>query len=250
VGAARQRRLIGITYQRDSLTTARGPDIAGAHRHTLGSGRAVRSISVGASAGGNLDSLYMVTEEASGGTFHVEVMTRLLSEGFTFSIAGSSTMRWCRPRSRSTRRRRPMRPMAACTLYGLWPLNGKTVAAYLVRARLRLARADHRCQRADRITDFTVSNGAIFVPFGDGVSQGCGDGLFTRRWWRRSSARRRRCRWWWASVHLGRADRAARDAAGERARASARGSATRCAHRQWYCSAALWLRVGTISFGT
>jgi hypothetical protein len=25
-----------------------------------------------------------------------------------------------------------------------------------------------------------VSNGAIFVPFGDGVSQGCGDGLFTQ----------------------------------------------------------------------
>jgi hypothetical protein len=55
--------LMGITYQRDSLTTARGPDIAGAHRHTLGSGRAVRSISVGASAAGNLDSLFMATED-------------------------------------------------------------------------------------------------------------------------------------------------------------------------------------------
>jgi hypothetical protein len=30
-----------------------------------------------------------------------------------------------------------------------------------------------------QIEDFVVADGAIFVPFGDGVDQGCGDGLFT-----------------------------------------------------------------------
>jgi hypothetical protein len=169
--------LMGITYQRDSLTTARGPDLAGAHRHTLGSGRAVRSISVGASAGGNLDSLYMATEEANGGTFHVEMMTSLLSEGFAFSdcwflddaLVPTSFAIDATPITGA--------PYGGVYLYGLWPLNGKTVAAYLVGLDCgSRGRTDANVQT---ITDFTVSNGAIFVPFGDGVSQGCGDGLFT-----------------------------------------------------------------------
>jgi hypothetical protein len=170
--------LMGITYQRDSLTTARGPDIAGAHRHTLGSGRAVRSISAGASAAGNLDSLYMATEDASGGAFHVEVMTSLLSEGFAFSdcwflddaLVPTSFAIDTTPITGA--------PYGGVHLYGLWPLNGKTVAAYLVGLDCgSRGRTDANVQT---ITDFTVSNGAIFVPFGDGVSQGCGDGLFTQ----------------------------------------------------------------------
>jgi hypothetical protein len=169
--------LIGITYQRDSLTTARGPDLAGAHRHTLGSGRAVRSISVGASASGNLDSLYMATEEANGGTFHIEMMTRLLSEGFAFSdcwflddaLVPTSFAIDATPITGA--------PYGGVYLYGLWPLNGKTVAAYLVGLDCgSRGRTDANVQT---ITDFVVSNGAIFVPFGDGISQGCGDGLFT-----------------------------------------------------------------------
>jgi hypothetical protein len=69
-------------------------------------------------------------------------------------------------------------PYGGVTLYGLWPHNGKTVAAYLVGLDCgSRGRTDANVQT---ITDFVVSNGAIFVPFGDGVSQGCGDGLFTQ----------------------------------------------------------------------
>jgi hypothetical protein len=123
--------LIGITYQRDSLTTARGPDIAGAHRHTLGSGRAVRSISVGASADGNLDSLYMVTEAASGGAFHVEVMTSLLSEGFSLNDCWFVDDALVPTSFAIDATTSDDAPYGGVWLYGLWPLEGKTVAAWI-----------------------------------------------------------------------------------------------------------------------
>lgn len=155
--------LRGMTYKRDTLATAQGPTFIAAHRHLLGSGRTVASLAVGASVNGNVDSLYMVTAD-SNGVYHVEMMTNLLDEGFTiadvwfvddgivpssFTISSAST---------------GPAPYGGITLNGLWAHNGETVSAYLIGLDCG---------------DFTVTNGSIFVPFGDGVSAGSGDGLFT-----------------------------------------------------------------------
>lgn len=62
----------GVTYKRDSLSSSQGPTYAGWHRHALGSGRTLVSISVGPSAGGNLDALSMVTFDSTTGLYYVE----------------------------------------------------------------------------------------------------------------------------------------------------------------------------------
>jgi hypothetical protein len=152
--------LWGITYKRDTLSTSSGPTYAGWHHHSLGSGRTISSICAGPSTDGNLDALTMVTYD--GTTYHVEVMTDLIEEGQTLSqsaylddaVAPSST----------TSSNSSPAPYGGLTLNGLWHLNGKTVTAWL---------SGLDCG------DYTVSNGSITVPYGDGVSAGTGAGLFT-----------------------------------------------------------------------
>lgn len=167
----------GVTYKRDKLTTAQEADIIGAHQHTHGAGRLIRSIAVGSSAAGNLDSLYMVTEEATGGSCHVEVLTNLLDEGFSvadvwmlddgvvpssFAIDATATAD---------------APYGGVTLYGLKIHAGKTVQAYLAGIDCGQTTG---AKGAPTISDFTVgTDGTIFIPFGDGVSGGTGLGLFT-----------------------------------------------------------------------
>ena len=154
--------LWGITYKRDTLSTSSGPTYAGWHRHALGSGRSVISIAVGPSTDGTLDTLYMVTTD--GTTCHVEVITDLIEEGATLSdaaylddaVAPTSTISSNAPITGA--------PYGGLTLNGLWHLNGKTVTAWL---------SGLDCG------DYTVSNGSIVVPYGDGVSAGTGSGLFT-----------------------------------------------------------------------
>ena len=148
--------LIGCTYRREAMSTSQPPMFAAGHRHTLGSGRTVESISVGASVNGTLPALYMVTTDASG-IRHVEIMTDIPDETAPLSSA------WylddaVAPSSYTT-------TFAACTFNGLWHLNGKTVSVFA---------GGLDCG------DVTVSNGQAVVTFGDGVAAGAGQGLFTQ----------------------------------------------------------------------
>lgn len=148
--------MVGLTYKRDTLMTSQGPTIVGWHRHALGSGRTVESLSSGPSASGNTDTISLVTNDASTGIRHIEAMTDLLDEDFALTacwflddaIVPTSFM-VSTPGSSG-----PGAPYGTLTLNGLWPHNGKTVTAFV---------AGLDCG------DFTVSNGSIVVPFGDGA---------------------------------------------------------------------------------
>lgn len=148
--------LIGCTYRRNSLMTSTGPTFNGWHRHTLGSGRVVESITVGPSQGGTLDALVMVTNDPTTNVRHVELLTDFFEEtdnilyawqlddaiAPTSYVVGADNV----------------------TFNGLSYLNGKTVTVFA---------AGLDCG------DFTVASGAVVVPYGDGISEGAGGGLFT-----------------------------------------------------------------------
>lgn len=136
--------LFGVTYERSNLFSSQGPEFAGWHRHDLGSGRLVESISTGPSPDGTLDTLAMVTTRASNGVRHVELMESLFdvdadiksgwflddaivpSGGTITSVSNISTL----------------------TLYGLWNLNGQSVSV--------------QCGGADA-GDGVVSDGSVSV---------------------------------------------------------------------------------------
>jgi len=163
----------GITYKRDALTTSQGPTYAAWHRHSLGSGRIVESITGGPSVGGDLDSLTMVTNDAATNIRHVEVITDTpdeltdLADCWFLDDAVNPTS------ISSTSVASGGAPYGGLTINGLWHLNGKTVQVFA-----------GGCDCGDqgdvnKITDFVVTNGSIFVPYGDGISAGSGQGQFT-----------------------------------------------------------------------
>jgi hypothetical protein len=166
--------LFGITYKRDALTTSQGPTYSAWHRHALGSGRIVESISGGPSVGGDLDSLSMVTNDASTNIRHVEVLTDTPDE-LTAMADWWYLDDAVNPTSISvTTVASDGAPYGGVTINGLWPHNGKTVQVFA-----------GGCDCGDRgdlneIVDFPVANGSIFVPFGDGISAGPGAGQFTQ----------------------------------------------------------------------
>jgi hypothetical protein len=155
----------GVTYKRDALTTTQEPTYAAFHRHALGSGRTVVSICGGPSIDGTRDALTMVTLDAATGHYGVEVLTDVPDEGSTLldatyldnAINPSSVTSSNVPIANTA-------PYGGLTINGLWHLNGKTVTAWL---------GGLDCG------DYVVSNGSIFVPYGDGISAGTGSGLFT-----------------------------------------------------------------------
>jgi hypothetical protein len=155
--------LFGITYKRDTLSTATGPTFYAWHGHTLGSGRAVESICVGPSIGGDLDALTMVTSDGS--TRHVEVLTDTQDE--QTPLAASWYLDDAITPSSITH------TAAAATLNGLWHLNGKTVQVFA--GGLDLGDPGE----GKPFADFLVTNGSLMVPFGDGISAGAGRGKFT-----------------------------------------------------------------------
>lgn len=166
--------LFGITYKRDALTTSQGPTYAAWHRHQLGSGRTVTSICGGPSTDGNLDSLTAVTNDAATGIYHVEVLTdtpdelTALSACWFLDDAVNPTSI-----SSSTVPAPPLAPYGGLTINGLWHLNGKTVQVFA-----------GGCDCGDPgqgnpFSDFVVTNGSVFVPYGDGLSVGPGAGQFT-----------------------------------------------------------------------
>ena len=152
----------GAIYKRDTLATSAGPTINGWHRHRLGSGRSVQSICTGPSVGGTLDALTMVTLNPVSGIYHVEVMTDTVDEGDTL-LQATYLDDAVNPTSTTTSNVTPS-PYGGLMLNGLWHLNGLLVTAWL---------GGLDCG------DYTVANGSITVPYGDGISAGTASGLFT-----------------------------------------------------------------------
>ena len=150
--------LIGATYKRDTLMTSQGPTFIGWHRHALGSGRTVQSVCVGPSFDGDLDALSMITLDMTG-VYHVETMQPIFDESGTLDSA------WfvdngIAPPSYST-----VTTPGSLVINGLWDLNGATVSVWA---------AGLDCG------DYTVANGSVTVPFGDGIAAGTAQGLFTQ----------------------------------------------------------------------
>jgi hypothetical protein len=157
--------LFGITYKRDSLASAQPPTFYAWHHHALGSGRVVESMCAGLSVGGNLDSLTMVTNDPVTGLRHVEVLTDVPDE--TAPLASAWFLdNAVVPSSNVV-------TVAGVTLNGLWHLNGKTVQVFAGG----LDCGDPG--EGNPPVDFLVTNGSVFVPFGDSISVGPGRGLFT-----------------------------------------------------------------------
>jgi hypothetical protein len=154
--------LVGITYRRKTLVSSQPAEMRGWHRHTLGSGRTVEFISSGSSAGGTLDALSLVTNDAATGIRHIEGMSDILDEGAALSQAAYLDDA-ITPDAVSSSSVTPA-PFGGLTLYGLWPLNGETVTAWL---------GGLDCG------DYLVANGQITVPYGDGINVGTANGLFT-----------------------------------------------------------------------
>jgi hypothetical protein len=151
------KSLLGASYKRDSLMSSQGPTFIGSHRHTLGSGRVVESLSVGPSAAnattpaGLLDTLALVTNDPVSNVRNVEFLTNLFEEG----SAGASA--WfvdggIQPSVTQN-------VSAGMQLVGLWPYNGKTVTVFA---------GGIDCG------DWLVTNGQANVPYGQDPA-----GLFT-----------------------------------------------------------------------
>jgi hypothetical protein len=104
----------------------------------------------------------MVTLDQASGVYHVEVMTDAVEEGDDL-IDASYLDDAVNPTSTSTSNFSPA-PYGGLTINGLWHLNGKTITAWL---------GGLDCG------DYTVANGSITVPYGDGISAGTANGLFT-----------------------------------------------------------------------
>lgn len=158
--------LFGVTYKRDSLSSAQGPTFYGWHSHQLGSGRLVESVCSGPSSDGNLDTLTMVTNDTGTGIRHVEVLTDTPDE-----LTGLADSWFLDDAVHPTS---VVDHGASMTLNGLWHLNGKTVQVFAGGLDL----GDPGEGKA--YTDFVVSNGSVTIPYGDSISAGAGRGLFTQ----------------------------------------------------------------------
>jgi len=171
--------LKGVTYKRENLLSAQPPDFAGWHRHTLGSGRLVESICVAGNADGTLDALAMVTNDPVSNIRHVEMLTDIFDE--TDDIADAWFLDDAVTPTSTVSTNAPSgipntpgyAPYGGLTINGLWHLNGKTVQVFA---------GGLDCGAGERGVigpDFTVTNGSVFVPYGDSISAGSGQGLFT-----------------------------------------------------------------------
>ena len=136
--------LFGCTYRRVSAFTTEEPAFTGWHRHSLGSGRSVVSISVGPSPDGKLDALFLVAKD-SGGTHYVETMTSLFDEDAELPDA------WFMDAALVPAAASLASDGTGITFYGLNGLNGQTATAWI---------GGLDCG------EFQVSGGSAFVPFG------------------------------------------------------------------------------------
>lgn len=72
--------LAGMTYKRESEMPSEPPVFAGWHRHDLGSGRVIESISAGPNVDGTLETLVMITNDPVTNIRHIEVLTDMFDE--------------------------------------------------------------------------------------------------------------------------------------------------------------------------
>jgi hypothetical protein len=166
--------LFGMTYRRTVISTQQGPDFYAWHPHELGSGRTVESICAGPSPGGDLDALTMVTTDDTG-IRHVEILTDTYDE--ETALADAWQLDNAVEPTSMTVDVTPIpttAPLGGVYLHGLWHLNGETVQVFAGGLD-----CGDRGTGSTGYTDFLVTDGTCFVPFGDGVSAGCGRGLFT-----------------------------------------------------------------------
>lgn len=144
--------LSGWTYRRTSAFANEEPSFVGAHRHTLGSGRVLESMSIGPDTTQTYDALTLVTNDPTSGVNHVEVMTQIPNSDQPI-VAGFYADDAVVPTGLEDT------DGTGVHLYGLWHLNGKT-------ASVTVAGID--------CGDFTIANGTTFVPYKSDVN-----GLFT-----------------------------------------------------------------------
>jgi hypothetical protein len=143
--------LIGATYRRVSTFISEVPKFIGWHRHALGSGNGVISISVGPSADGTLDTLALVTQNPITTHCFVEFLTPMFQEGAPVTTA------WFLDNAIvPTVQFNNLTQPTALVLGGLTYQNGNTVTAFI---------AGLDCG------DYTVANGQITVPFGADANQ-------------------------------------------------------------------------------
>jgi hypothetical protein len=144
-------RLIGATYRRVSAFTTEAPAFVGWHRHDLGHGRLIISLSVTptGNAGGTIDNLDMVTTDET--NFYVEGLTQIFDEDDKL-IDGWFVDGGLVPDSAYAD---TVSTIDGIRFTGLWLFIGETVA--VVAFGLDLG-------------EFQVgADGTIFVPYGSGI---------------------------------------------------------------------------------
>ena len=137
--------LLGCAYKRDTLMSSQGPTSKGWHRHELGSGRTVASLTLGPTPDGTLDTPIIVTAPVPGAAdsaYRVCFMGRIFEE--TDALSDAQFLDEAVIPSYYTV------TSANLTLYGLWPLNGNTCTVFA---------GGLDCG------DFAISGGVLVVPF-------------------------------------------------------------------------------------
>lgn len=158
----------GCTYRRISQYVGGEQDIAseaaivGWHRHVPGTGRVLQSIMVGPNAGGTLDTLSMVTNQATTGqpdtgVRHVETMIDLFEEDDSLLTAWYLDDAIVPSSIEVT--------STGVVLNGLWDFNGLTKTVWGWGLDLG---------------DFLVTNGSITVPYGSAGPAPAQGSLFTK----------------------------------------------------------------------
>jgi hypothetical protein len=147
--------LIGASYERDNLFSSQPAKFVGWHRHDLGSGRVIESIAIGPSTDGTVDTLAMVTNDATTGIRHVELMQSI------FNVNAPITSGWFQDDAivPSGGVITAAGVNSTIAFNGLWHLNGKKVTV--------------SCGGVD-LGDFTVASGSVTVPIDSDIA-----GLFT-----------------------------------------------------------------------
>ncbi len=148
-------KLIGLSYRRESLLSREGPTVCAWHRHTLGSAYAVTSIVSGPSIDRQRDALSMVVLDGAG-RYRVSSMQDIMEE------TDAVTANWLlddavAPTSYAVQG-------SNLVLNGLYAQNGSTMTVWA---------AGLDCG------DYSIANGTVSVPLGDGITAGTGNGLLT-----------------------------------------------------------------------
>lgn len=138
-------QFIGMTYKREDSYQLQGPQIAGWHRHTLGSGYTTQAICTGPSESGSIDTLGMVTQNPATQAYHMEFLTPIFDVDTSYLCANFMDAS-IQPVSMLV-----AADSSSVTLYGFWHAVGSTITAFIGG----LDCGDYVVQ----------SNGSITVPF-------------------------------------------------------------------------------------